>query len=105
MGKERQNKNTNTNTNCQSNGRQQFFLKKKEKKIPVNFFIECFSHETQGEEKNACHLKFAILKKLIKKDTIVHIIKKAEISNPKSEESGLYPNSGFTLIFFRVKCM
>jgi hypothetical protein len=37
MGKERQNK--NTNTNCQSNGRQQFFLKEKEKKLPVNIFI------------------------------------------------------------------
>lgn len=66
MGKERQH--TNTNTNCQSNGRQQFFLKKKEKKLPLNFFIECFSHETQGGEKNACHLKFAILKKIDKKE-------------------------------------
>jgi len=50
-------------------------------------------------------LKFAILKKLIKKDTIVHIIKKAEISNPKSEESGLTLILAFTLIFLRVKCM
>jgi hypothetical protein len=105
MGKERQNTNTNTNTNCQSNGRQQKNLKEKRKKLPVNFFIECFSHETQGGEKNACHLKFAILKKLIKKDTIVHIIKKAEISNPKSEESGLTLILAFTLIFLRVKCM
>ncbi len=52
MGKERQNKNTNTNTNCQSNVRQQFFLKEKRKKICLLIFLlNAFHMKHKGEKK------------------------------------------------------